>query len=348
MGDKKTKKPAANKPSGKKPDDLLPVADFWQTIANPNAGAVSPHLRFSADEWAEFRADTPLTLSEKEIERLRSLNDPLNMDEVRRIYLSLSRLLSSHVEASQTLFKQRSKFLSLKGEKTPFIIGVAGSVAVGKSTTARLIRELMQRWTSSPKVDLVTTDGFLKPNVELEKQGIMNRKGFPESYDVGAILRFLSDIKAGKSNVKAPVYSHFTYDVVQDEHIEINRPDILIFEGINVLQSRDMPKDGMSVPFVSDFFDFSIYIDAEEKDIEGWYIERFLRLRKTAFTDPDSFFHRYSKVSEKEAKKIAQDLWDNINLVNLHNNILPTRPRANLVLKKGSDHLIEDVALRKL
>lgn len=324
------------------------MTGFWDTIADPSQGELAPHLRFSADQWAKFRADTPLTLSEDEVTRLRSLGDPVNLEEVRKIYLSMSRLLSTHVEASQNLFKQRSRFLSLRGEKTPFIIGVAGSVAVGKSTTARLIKELMSRWGSSPKVDLVTTDGFLLPNEVLNKQDIMNKKGFPESYDVSAILKFLSQIKAGKDNVKAPVYSHLTYDVIKNEHIEINRPDILIFEGINVLQSRELPSDGAAVPFVSDFFDFSIYIDANEHDIEKWYIDRFMRLRKTAFTDPHSFFHRYSKTSEKESLEIAQDLWDNINLVNLHNNILPTRPRADLILKKGSDHLIEDVALRKL
>ena len=206
----------------------------------------------------------------------------------------------------------------------------------------------MQRWPSSPKVDLVTTDGFLLPNSELEKQGIMNKKGFPESYDVGAVLKFLSQIKAGKKSVKAPVYSHLTYDVKPNEFISIEQPDILIFEGINVLQSREMPKDGRAVPFVSDYFDFSIYIDADEKEIEQWYIDRFMRLRITAFTNPSSFFHKYSKVSHDEALQIAQDLWDNINLVNLHNNIKPTRPRADLVLRKGADHLIEKVALRKL
>ena len=325
-----------------------PGDDFWVMITKPGSGTVSPYVRFSADEWAKFRADTPLTLSSEEIDRLRSLNDPVNIQEVRRIYLSLSRLLSAHVESSQSLFKQRSRFLSHKGEKTPFIIGIAGSVAVGKSTTARLIKELMHRWPSSPKVDLVTTDGFLLSNATLERRGIMNKKGFPESYDIGAVLRFLSAIKAGNGNVRAPLYSHHTYDVMKGKYTIINRPDILIFEGINVLQSRDMPKDGKAVPFVSDFFDFSIYIDADEHEIENWYINRFMRLRETAFTDPVSFFHRYSKIPEKDALMIVQDLWDNINLVNLRNNILPTRPRADLVLRKNARHLVEDVALRKL
>ena len=352
------KKPIGKKLAGKKASTRQttkrkavlkrPSDDFWAKITKPGAGTVSPYTRFSANEWAKFRADTPLTLSSEEINRLRSLNDPVNIEEVRRIYLSLSRLLSAHVESSQTLFKQRSRFLSHKGEKTPFIIGIAGSVAVGKSTTARLIKELMRRWPSSPKVDLITTDGFLLSNATLERRGIMNKKGFPESYDIGAVLRFLSAIKAGRGNVKAPLYSHHTYDVMKGKYAVINRPDILIFEGINVLQSRDMPKDGKAVPFVSDFFDFSIYIDADEHEIENWYISRFMRLRETAFTDPISFFHRYSKIPKEEALMIAQDLWDNINLVNLRNNILPTRPRADLVLRKNAEHLIEDVALRKL
>lgn len=322
---------------------------FWSpSTKNGEAAQISPYLQFSAEEWAQFRADTPLTLTESEIGRLRSLNDPVSLEEVRRIYLSLSRLLSSHVESSQQLFRQRSRFLDLRGQKTPFIIGIAGSVAVGKSTTARILKELLARWPSSPKVDLVTTDGFLLSNAKLRRRGLMNKKGFPQSYDVGAILHFLSALKAGERLVKAPLYSHLTYDVLPGEFVTIDRPDILVFEGINVLQSRDLPEEGMGVPFVSDFFDFSIYIDAAEADIERWYIERFMRLRETAFTNPKSFFHRYSKVSEKSARAIAEGLWSNINLMNLYQNILPTRPRADLILKKGHDHLIEKVALRKL
>lgn len=320
--------------------------EFWSP-KNPNK-LISPFKTFTAAEWAKFRADTPMTLAEEEIKRLRSLNDPVSIEEVERIYLSLSRLLSAHVESSISLFKQRARFLSLRGQKTPFIIGIAGSVAVGKSTVARLLKELLARWPSSPKVELITTDGFLLPNSTLRRRRLMNRKGFPESYDFVAILNFLSAVKAGEPKVTAPLYSHLTYDVLKGEKRTIERPDILIFEGINVLQSRELPKNGMSVPFLSDYFDFSIYIDADERDIERWYVERFMRLRQTAFTDPKSFFHRYSKLSEDAGYAIAQGLWDNINLINLHQNILPTRPRADLVLRKGTDHLIEHVALRKL
>lgn len=311
--------------------------------------AYSPYHVFASAEWARFRADTPLTLRADEVARLRSLDDPIDLDEVRRIYLSLSRLLSAHVEASQLLFQQRNRFLSLADvTKTPFVIGIAGSVAVGKSTTARILQELLARWPSSPKVDLITTDGFLYPNAVLKRENLMERKGFPESYDVGALLRFLSAIKAGQPNVKAPRYSHLTYDVLPDEFLTVDRPDILIFEGINVLQPRDLPADGKFVPMVSDFFDFSIYIDAEEAQIHHWYVERFMKLRLTAFRDPNSFFNRYATITEDSARAIAEGLWENINLKNLRQNILPTRPRADLILRKGSNHLVETVALRKL
>jgi type I pantothenate kinase len=309
----------------------------------------SPYRMFSAESWAGFRADTPLTLTEDEVKRLRSLNDPIDLDEVRRIYLTMSRLLSAHVEASQLLFRQRQIFFDAgDAVKTPFIIGIAGSVAVGKSTTARVLKELLQRWPSSPKVDLVTTDGFLLPNAVLRRDNLMERKGFPDSYDVGQILRFLSAIKSGQRNVRAPLYSHLTYDVMPGAFVTIDRPDILIFEGINVLQTRELPQDGKAVPFVSDFFDFSIYIDADENLIHRWYIDRFMRLRETAFRDPESFFHRYSQLSDDAARAIAEGLWTNINLKNLRDNILPTRPRADLILRKGADHLVEEVALRRL
>ena len=309
----------------------------------------SPYRFFSAEKWAEFRADTPLTLTPDEVSRLSSLYDPIDIDEVRRIYLSLSRLLYAHVETSQMLFRQRKAFFSADDVvKTPYIIGMAGSVAVGKSTTARVLKELLGRWPSSPKVDLVTTDGFLLPNAVLRRENLMERKGFPDSYDVGALLRFLSAIKSGEPNVRAPVYSHLVYDVMPGEFITIDRPDILIFEGLNVLQPRELPRDGNFVPFVSDFFDFSIYIDADEAQIRQWYIDRFMRLRETAFRNPDSFFHRYSQLSDDAAGAIAEGLWSNINLKNLRENILPTRPRADLILRKGAHHLVEEVALRKL
>ncbi len=324
-----------------------------QPAEEPETGPIteyySPYHHFTANEWAKFRADTPLTLASDEIARLRSLDDPINIDEVRQIYLSLSRLLSTHVEASQQLFRQRNRFLTLPdASKTPFIIGIAGSVAVGKSTTARVLKELLARWPSSPKVDLITTDGFLYPNAVLQSEGLMQRKGFPESYDVGQILRFLSAIKAGEPNVKAPQYSHLTYDVLPDAHTLVDRPDILIFEGINVLQSRPLPADGKIVPIVSDFFDFSIYIDADEEQIHQWYVQRFMKLRETAFRDPTSFFKKYAAIDADAALAVAEGLWQNINLKNLRQNIIPTRPRADIILRKGRNHFIETVSLRKL
>ncbi|CAD7049496.1 type I pantothenate kinase [Pseudorhizobium endolithicum] len=328
---------------------MTPAAQPAESPEQSPSANYSPYHVFTSGQWARFRADTPLTLTSDEVTRLRSLDDPIDLDEVRRIYLSLSRLLSAHVEASQLLFQQRNRFLSLSDvAKTPFVIGIAGSVAVGKSTTARILKELLARWPSSPKVDLITTDGFLHPNAILRREDLMERKGFPESYDIGALLRFLSAIKAGQPNVKAPRYSHLTYDVLPDEFTLVDRPDILIFEGINVLQSRDLPADGKFVPMVSDFFDFSIYIDADEALIHNWYVERFMKLRLTAFRDPSSFFNRYSTISEDAARAIAEGLWENINLKNLRQNILPTRPRADLILRKGSNHLVETVALRKL
>ena len=309
----------------------------------------SPYRFFTAEQWSKFRADTPMTLSEEEIQRLRSLNDPVDLGEVERIYLALSRLLSAHVESMQMLYHQRALFLNVAdSRKTPFIIGVSGSVSVGKSTTARILKELLQRWPSSPKVDLVTTDGFLYPNEVLRERGIMDRKGFPESYDVGGLLRFLSAIKSGQRDVPAPVYSHLVYDVVPDQFVNVDAPDILVFEGINVLQPGKLPPDGKIIPFLSDFFDFSIYVDADEELIRKWYIERFMRLRETAFRDPESFFHRFSQLSEDAARAVATEIWETINLKNLRENILPTRPRADLILQKGADHLVHQVALRKL
>ena len=311
--------------------------------------AFSPYRFFSAAEWARFGAGAELTLTAGEVRRLRTAGDAVDLDEVARIYLAVSRLLYAHVKSSQLLFRERQRFLGgAEAAKTPFIIGIAGSVAAGKSTTARVLKELLARWPSSPVVDLVTTDGFLYPNAVLEAGGLMRRKGFPESYDVSAILRFLSAVKAGAPHVAAPVYSHLTYDVVPNETITVDRPDILIFEGLNVLQVREMPRDGRAVPFVSDFFDHSIYIDAAEGDLRRWYVSRFMRLRETAFRDESSFFHRYAAVGEPEALAIAESLWRDINARNLAENILPTRPRADLILTKGADHLVSQVALRKI
>ncbi|AQX17869.1 MULTISPECIES: type I pantothenate kinase [unclassified Bartonella] len=309
----------------------------------------SPYTFFTVQEWSQFRANTPLTLTFDEIKRLRSIDDPIDLEEVQCIYLSLARLLSYHVEAVQELFRKRQIFLhQADTKKTPFIIGISGSVAVGKSTTARILQELMKRWKSSLKVDLVTTDGFLYPNAILQAKNRMNRKGFPDSYDIKKLLRFLSDVKSGISNVSAPLYSHMIYDVLENQKIIIDRPDILIVEGVNVLQVSDYPKDGKIVPFVSDFFDFSIYVDAATEVIHQWYLERFKQLRKTAFQKPESYFHRYALLNEEEALKIAENLWYTINLKNLQENILPTRPRADLILRKGKNHLVEYVALRKL
>jgi type I pantothenate kinase len=308
----------------------------------------NPYRVFTRDEWAHLRADTPLTLTVDDLVRLQSVNDPISVEEVVAIYLPLSRLLSLYVASTQGLFKATQRFLGAEDGKAPYVIGVAGSVAVGKSTTARVLKALLSRWPNTPKVELVTTDGFLLPNAELKKQGLMERKGFPESYDAGAIVRFLSAVKAGERDVKAPTYSHLTYDVTPDQHIIVDRPDILIFEGLNVLQPGRLAKDGRAVAFVSDFFDFSVYLDAEETLLRQWYIDRFMRLRNTAFQDPRSFFQRYAKLSEEQALEIATGLWEKINLPNLVENILPTRPRASLVLRKGASHMIEEVALRKL
>jgi type I pantothenate kinase len=309
---------------------------------------VSPYRVFSRAEWATLRADTPMTLEPSEITRLRSMHDRLDISEVEEIYLPLSRLLSLYVAATQRLFRAQQGFLGTEDAKMPYIIGVGGSVAAGKSTTARVLQALLARWPNVPKVDLVTTDGFLFPNAVLDREGLMERKGFPESYDLPALLRFLSDIKAGRRPVRAPVYSHLIYDVVPNHWIEIDRPDILVIEGLNVLQAGRLPKDGKAVPFVSDFFDFSVYLDADEEVLLSWYVHRFLTLRGTAFADPKSYFHRYARLSDDDAVATATSIWNRINLVNLRENIMPTRPRADLILKKGESHQVEEVALRRL
>jgi type I pantothenate kinase len=320
------------------------VVDIEEDLARE----VSPFRRFAREEWADLRADTPLTLTDADLDEVRSLNDKIDLSEVEMIYLPLSRLLNLYVQASQKLFGASNIFLHRSDLKVPYIIGVAGSVAGGKSTTARILRRLLSRWPSTPKVDLVTTDGFLMPNATLEREGLMARKGFPESYDLPKILRFMSDIKSGERDVEVPLYSHLTYDVLKDKTQVIDQPDILIVEGINVLQTGRPPRDGRGIPNVSDFFDFSIFIDADVELLREWYIERFFSLRSGAFQDPKSYFHRYASLSDEQALEFATRIWQTVNLVNLRENILPTRPRADLVLRKGADHKVRSVFLRKL
>ncbi len=308
----------------------------------------SPYRVFERAEWGKLRADTPMTLVPRDLEQLTGLIDDLSIAEVEQIYLPLSRLLNLHVAAAQELHAATNRFLGRKDGKVPYIIGVAGSVAVGKSTTARVLRALLARWPDHPRVDLITTDGFLMPNRELEARGLMERKGFPESFDTARLLNFLHDVKSGQAGVEAPVYSHFHYDVIPGQVMVVNCPDILIVEGLNVLQPARLPKDGEVIPFVSDFFDFSIYIDAAVAVIADWYMTRFMRLRQTAFRDPAAYFHRYATLSADEAKARALDIWTTINLKNLEENILPTRQRAGLILRKGVSHMVETVSLRKL
>jgi type I pantothenate kinase len=309
---------------------------------------LSPYHRFRRREWAALRADTPLTLSMEDLSRLQSLNDPISLEEVVAIYLPLSRLLALYVAATQGLYKATQRFLGAEDGKMPYIIGVAGSVSVGKSTLSRVMQALLSRWPNTPKVQLVTTDGFLYANAVLKSEGLLDKKGFPESYDSTKLLCFLSDVKAGHRNVQAPVYSHVTYDVIPGESIIVDRPDILIVEGLNVLLPHRAARDGRAIPFVSDFFDFSVYLHASESDLEKWFIARFMRLRDTAFRDPSSYFNKYAGLDDAAAIETARDIWTKINLRNLRENILPTRPRANLVLTKGPSHIIEEVELRKL
>jgi type I pantothenate kinase len=289
-----------------------------------------------------------MTLVPRDLEQLSGLMQELSMDEVEQIYLPMSRLLNLYVAAAQELHLATSKFLGRRDGKVPFILGVAGSVAVGKSTTARVLRALLARWPDHPRVDLVTTDGFLLPNNELEARGLMNRKGFPESFNTAALLNFLADVKSGREQVEAPIYSHFHYDIIPGQKAVVERPDILIVEGLNVLQPARLPRGGEAIPFVSDFFDFSIYIDADPEIIEDWYVQRFMRLRITAFRDPAAYFHRYASLTLDAAQARALEIWRTINLKNLEENILPTRQRASLILRKGSNHRVESVALRKL
>jgi type I pantothenate kinase len=309
----------------------------------------SPYVELDRSSWAALGATAGNPLSAEEIDRVRGLGDQLDLDEVEQVYLPLSRLLSLYVESAGQLHRAQESFLDqAQPPRTPFVIGVAGSVAVGKSTTARVLQHMLAHWPEHPSVSLVTTDGFLYPNAELERRGILDRKGFPESYDRKALLRFVVDIKSGKDEVMAPTYSHLVYDVTPDDPIVVKRPDIVVIEGLNVLQPARFREDGRTGLAVSDFFDFSVYVDAATADIRRWYTERFLRLRQTAFRDPTSYFRKYADLSGVEAEAEATRIWDTINGPNLASNIAPTRARANLVLRKAGDHSVRWVRLRKL
>lgn len=308
----------------------------------------TPYVDLDREAWSRLSASTPLPLTDADLARLRGLGDPIDLAEVDAVYRPLSRLLNLYVTATRGLHAASTTFLGERAARSPYVIGIAGSVAVGKSTTARVLRELLARWPETPRVELVTTDGFLHPNAELERRGLMERKGFPESYDRRGLLRFVAAIKAGRAEVRAPVYSHLTYDIVPGEHVVVRRPDVLIVEGLNVLQPARATAVGESSLAVSDFFDFSIYVDARTDDVRQWYVNRFLSLRQTAFASPTSYFHRYATLTDTEAVTLAEQIWDGINAPNLEQNILPTRGRATLVLRKGSDHAVERVRLRKL
>lgn len=307
-------------------------------------GQTSPFVDLDRKRWAELAATTALPLSEAEVEQLRGLKEPLDVTEVSEVYLPLSRLLNFYAASSKKLHQSTSSFLGENAQSTPFVIGIAGSVAVGKSTIARLLRELLARWSETPTVELVTTDGFLLPNEELQRRNILDRKGFPESYDRRALLRFISAVKSGAAEVRAPVYSHLNYDIVRGEQLVVRQPDVLIIEGLNVLQ----PPSASHHLAVSDLFDFSIYVDARTADIARWYEERFVALQRGAFMNPQSYFHRYAQLSEEEARATARNIWSGINEPNLVKNIAPTRSRATLVLRKDAKHCVRHVLLRKL
>lgn len=312
------------------------------------APVVSPFVDLDRAAWARLRENHPMNLSEEDIARVRGLGDRVDLDEVEEVYLPLSRLLHFYVEATYGLHLATNEFLGERPGRTPFVIGVAGSVAVGKSTTARVLKELLSRWPHTPQVELVTTDGFLYPNAELERRGLLQRKGFPESYDRRALLRFVADVKAGRAEVRAPVYSHLTYDIVPGEEIVVRKPAVLIVEGLNVLQPPRVDANGRSGLAVSDFFDFSVYVDAPVASIREWYVARFLRLRETAFADPASYFHRYAGLTDAEARETALGIWSRINEPNLRDNVEPSRSRATLILTKSANHEVSRIRLRKV